>query len=198
MEMGGDSTPFEFAMGLFSVLIGLAVVDVATSFHRLMRLRMSIRWDALTLLAALYTLCAAVYMWFDLWGVRHFAATRHFPFYLALVSLFFVLFLAAATSLPDEPSEATNLRSYYELNRRYFWTLLTLFQIGYTVFGVYFVASELPKFPLWIGLLLLGLMTGPTLISASLIFWKSRTAHYSGTGLLFLLMAIHFASAQIG
>jgi len=196
--MGGDSTPFEFAMGLFSVLIGLAVVDVATSFHRLMRVRALIRWDALTLFAAFYTLCVAVYMWFDLWGVRHFAATRHFPFYLALISLFFVLFLAAAASLPDEPSETTNLRSYYELNRRYLWTLLTLFQIGYTLLGFYFVAGELPKFRLWIALLLLGLMIGPALISASLIFLKPRTAHYSGLGLLFLLMAIHYASAQIG
>src|ERR1700719_2099165 len=108
--MTGDSTPFEFAMGLFSVLIGLAVADVAISFHRLMRLRTSIRWDGLTLIVAFYTLCVAVYMWFDLWGVRHFAATRHFPFYLALISQFFVLFLAAAASLPDEANETTNLR----------------------------------------------------------------------------------------
>jgi len=196
--MTGDSTPFEFAMGLFSVVIGLAVADVAISFHRLMRVRESIRWDGLTLIAAAYTLCVAVYMWFDLWGVRHFAATRHFPFYLALVLEFFVLFLAAAASLPDEANESTDLRSYYERNRRYFWTLLTLFQIGYTLFGFYFVASELPKFSLWTRILLLGFMTSPALVSAGLIFLKSRGAHYSGVGLLFILMAMHYATAQIG
>ncbi len=36
-------------MGLLSVLIGLAVVDVATSFHRRARVRGSIKWDPLTL-----------------------------------------------------------------------------------------------------------------------------------------------------
>ena len=42
---------FEFALGLFSVLIGLAIADVAASFHRLMRARPRVRWDPLTLLA---------------------------------------------------------------------------------------------------------------------------------------------------
>ena len=196
--MSGDSTPFEFAMGLFSVVIGLAVADVATSFHRLMRLRESVRWDGLTLIAAAYALCVAVYMWFDLWGVRHFAATRHFPFYLALVLEFFVLFLAAAASLPDEANEKTDLRTYYERNRRYFWTLLTLFQVGYTLFGFYFVAGELPKFPFGTRILLLGFMASPALVSAGLIFLKSRSAHYLGVGLLFVLMTMHYAAAQIG
>jgi hypothetical protein len=63
-----EGTAFEYAMGLFSVLIGLAVVDVATSFHRLARVRRSISWDPLTLIVALYTLSMAVYMWFDLLG----------------------------------------------------------------------------------------------------------------------------------
>jgi hypothetical protein len=34
-----DIDAFEYAMGLFSVVIGLAVTDVATSFHALMRAR---------------------------------------------------------------------------------------------------------------------------------------------------------------
>ena len=197
-ELAGDSTPFEFAMGLFSVLIGLAVIDVATSFHRLMRFRAAIRWDGLTLGVAFYTLCVAVYMWFDLWGVRRFAATRHFPFYLGLISVFFVLFLASAASLPDEPGATTDLRNYYEDNRRYFWTLLTLFQAGYSLFGFYFIASELPKLPLWSGLVDLALMISPALVCAGLIFLRSRSAHYLGTGLLFILMAVHYATAQIG
>lgn len=196
--MAEDSTPFEFAMGLFSVVIGLAVADVAASFHRLMRQRGEIRWDNLTLTVAFYTLCVAVYMWFDLWGVRHFATTRQFPFYLALIAQFFVLFLAAAASLPDQAGETVNLRAYYEQNRRYFWSLLTIFQIGYTLFGLYFIAAQLAKLPPWFGLLQLIFMASPALVCAGLIILKSRKVHYAGVALLFILMALHYTSAHIG
>ena len=203
--MGGEATAFEYAMGLFSVLIGLAVVDVATSFHRLARVRGSIKWDPLTLIVALYTLCMAVYMWFDLWGVRHFAAARHFLLYLSLVALFFVLYLAAAASLPDEANATTNLSTYYEGNRRYFWTLVMVFQAIYTAFGffLFFAGSQTegndfePGRP-WVAATLLTLMSLPTLVSAGLIFLKSRSSHYIGVAILFALMLIHYAQAQIG
>jgi hypothetical protein len=203
--MGSELTAFEYAMGLFSVLIGLAVVDVATSFHRLARVREWIKWDPLTLIVALYTLCMAVYMWFDLWGVRHFAPARGFFVYLSLVALFFVLYLAAAASLPDEASRTTSLRAYYEGNRRYFWTLVTVFQALYTAFGffLFFTANEAsgndfePGRP-WVAAALLTLMTLPSVVSAGLIFLKSRSAHYIGVAMLFALMLIHYAQAQIG
>ena len=203
--MAVEATAFEYAMGLFSVLIGLAVVDVATSFHRLARMRATIRWDPLTLIVALYTLCTAIYMWFDLWGIRNFAAARRFPTYVSLVAQFFVLYLAAAASLPDEASPTTNLRSYYEGNRRYFWTLQTLFQAGYTAFGLYIFAvandtegNDFHASQPWTAAAVLTLMAAPTLVSAGLIFLKSRSAHYFGVGLLFVLMVLHYAQAQIG
>jgi len=201
--MGSESTAFEYAMGLFSVLIGLAVVDVATSFHRLARVRKSITWDPLTLIIALYTLCAAVYMWFDLWGVRNFAAARQFFVYLSLVATFFVLYLTAAASLPDEVE--TDLRAYYEKNRRYFWTLMTLFQALYTAFGIFLFltaneasGNDFQSQRPWVAMVLLILMAAPTLVSASLVFLKSRPSHYVGAGMLFALMLIHYAQAQIG
>jgi hypothetical protein len=196
--MSGDANPFEYAMGLFSVLIALAVADVATSFHRLVRAREKVRWDPLTLLAALYAICMAVYMWFDIWGVRHFAATRHFFFFLGLVAELFVLFLTAAASLPDDPSEDHDLRAYYARNRRYFWSLLTIFQLGYTAFGLYFSQSETSNIALWKLAALNILMSGPVAISAALIFVKSRTWHYIGIALLFALMYVHYARASIG
>ena len=39
--------------------------------------------------------------------------TRHFFFYLFMVSQMFVLFLIAAASLPDEPEGPINLRDFY-------------------------------------------------------------------------------------
>jgi hypothetical protein len=188
---------FEYAMGVFSVLIGLAIADIATSFHRLMRSSAAVRWDPLTLAAALYTLCTAVYMWFDIWGARHFAATRHFLFYLALVAELFVLFLAAAASLPDDAQEGIDLREYYARNRRYFWSLITLFQLGYSAFGVYFGSSYFGRLPRGFLVLMWLQMAAPFVISLGLLVLRSRTAHYVGLGLLFAVMLLHYAPAQI-
>src|ERR1700733_2473829 len=138
---------FEFSLGLFAVLIGLAVADIATSFHRLVRSKKPVVWDPLALLAAAFALCLAIGMWFDLWGVRGVTETRHFFFYLVLVSQMFVLFLIAAASLPDEPGEAINLRDFYSGNRRYFWSLVALFQLGYSALGIYFVHNLLTRMP---------------------------------------------------
>ena len=73
--MTPEMRAFEYALALFAVLIGLAIVDIATSFHRLLRRRSVVKWDPLALLAALYALCMAIYMWFDLW-VDHALAQR--------------------------------------------------------------------------------------------------------------------------
>ena len=67
--MTPETRAFEYAVGVFAVLIGLAIADVATSFHRLLRSKSTVKWDPLALIAALYALCMAIYMWFDLWGV---------------------------------------------------------------------------------------------------------------------------------
>ena len=193
-----EATAFEYAMGLFSVLIGLAVADIANSFHRLMRARQTIRWDPLAVAAALYTLCMAVYMWFDIWGVRHFDATRHFFFYLGLVAQLFVLFLIAAASLPDKAGDGLlDLREYYAGNRRYFWSLLLLFQIGYTAFGIYFSSDEINRLSPSGAVLAWTLMTAPVAISLVLLVLRSRLVHYMGLALLFAIMALHYAPMQI-
>ncbi|MGH8261899.1 MAG: hypothetical protein ACRET4_00345 [Steroidobacteraceae bacterium] len=188
---------FEYALGIFAVLIGLAVVDVAASFHRLLRHRSHVRWDPLVVLAAGYALCMAVCMWFDIWGVRHFAATRHFLFYVGLVAELFVLFLVAAASLPDEADSTTDLHEYYAGNSRYFWSLVALFQAGYFAFGVYFAGGEPAGLPLWVYALMWALMTAPLLISAALCIWRSRTLHYIGLVSLYAVMLLHYGAAQI-
>ena len=92
-------------------------------------------------------MCMAIYMWFDLWGVRNVAATRNFLFYLLLFAQLFVLFLVAASSLPDEASASGDLREFYAANRRNFWLLVVVFQVGYVAAGFYFVAAMLAKSP---------------------------------------------------
>jgi hypothetical protein len=188
---------FEYATGLFAVLIGLAIVDLATSFHRLLRRSSIVRWDPLALMAALYALCLVVAMWFDLWGVRHFDATRNFLFYLTFIAEFLILFLVAAASLPDQPSEGADLREYYARTRRYLWVLLTLFQLLYVADGLYFSRGESADIPRWALLVLNVLMVLPLIVSFVLFLARSRLVHFIGLGLLFIVMLLHYGAASI-
>jgi hypothetical protein len=187
---------FEYAIGVFAVLIGLAIADIATSFHRLLRCKLPVKWDPLALIAALYALCMAIYMWFDLWGVRNFSATRHFLFYLLLFGQLFILFLVAASSLPDEADTSIDLREFYAANRQTFWTLVVLFQIGYVGAGFYFIGG-MPKLPKLFMAILIIQMIAPLVLSLMLLVTKSRAVHYVCIALLFVAMLVHYGRASI-
>jgi hypothetical protein len=188
---------FEYALGLYSVLIGLAVADIAASFHRLVRRKEAVVWDPLALLAAAYALWLAVGMWFDLWGVRNVAEARHFFFYLAMVANLFVLFLIAAASLPEDAAEDRDLHTFYASNKRYFWSLVALFQAGYIAFGVYFVGSMLGRMPRASAALIVATWVVLFVTPLTLAGLRSRTAHYVGLALLFAVQAWHYAPYMI-
>ena len=188
---------FEFALGLYSVLIGLAVADIAGSVHRLARHRSAVRWDPLALLAAAYSLLISIGMWFDIWGVREVAQTRHFFFYLCMIAVLFVLFLIAAASLPDDPEKESDLARFYVTNRRYFWLLVALFQLGYLWFGIYFVGGMLSRAPpVFVAMFALqqSLLFAIPLKLASA---TSRITHYVGIGVLFAVNAWHYSPYAI-
>jgi hypothetical protein len=136
-------------------------------------------------------------MWFDLWGVRNIAATRYFLFYLLLFAQLFVLFLVAASSLPDEANGPINLRDFYAANRRNFWFLVVLFQIGYVGAGFYFVGGAIAKLPNGTAAMLIAQMSAPLILALILLSTKSRAVHYAGIGLLFAVMLIHYGGASI-
>jgi len=188
---------FEFSLGLFSVLIGLAIADVAASFHRLIGHRQPVRWDPLTLLAALFSLIIAVGMWFDLWGIRKATSVRHFFAYLGLVAMFFVLFLAAASSLPDEAEGPLDLRDHYERNRRYFWSLITIFELVYVALGVHFLMSEVERVPRVFIVIVVAQWAVLVVTPAMLALVRSRGFHYVGLALLYLAILAHYAPYSI-
>jgi len=195
--MTPEMRAFEYALGLFSVLIGLAIADIATSFHRLARSRQAVVWDPLTLLAALYALLTAIGMWFDLWGVRNVAGARHFFFYLLMVADLFLVFLIAASSLPDDAESGRDLREFYSRNRRYFWTLITLFQLSYILLGFYFAGGLLSHAPAYYRFAFITQMSLLFLVPAALVLFKSRALHYIGLAVLFATQAWHYAPYSI-
>ncbi len=188
---------FEFALGLFSVLIGLVIADVAASFHRLMRAQPRVRWDPLALLSALFALVITVGMWFDLWGIRNATSVRHFFLYLALVGAFFLLFLIAASSLPDEAAQGADLREFYGRNRRYFWSLVTLFEIIYVAFGIHFLGGVIDRLPRSVIAPILFQWAILVAVPAVLTLVRSRAIDYAGLGLLFATVFWHYARQVI-
>ena len=188
---------FEFALGLFAVLIGLAIADVATSFHRLLRNRARVHWDPLPLLAAALAIVITVGMWFDLWGIRHATSVRHFFLYIVLVALFFVLFLIAASSLPDEISAGVDLGDFYRRNHRYFWSLMTVFEISYVALGVHFLRSVMDQMPRAQVMLVAGQWVVLIAVPIVLALVRSRRIHYAGVTLLFAVVFWHYANAVI-
>ena len=195
--MTSEMRAFEYALGIFSVHIGLSIADIATSFHRLVRSRAPVNWDPLALLAALYALLIAIGMWFDLWGVRGVAATRQFFFYLVMVATLFMVFLIAAASLPDDPGREGDLAEFYSRNRRYYWGLVALFQLGYALLGIYFAGGVLRHLPAYYTFAYATQMGLQVLVPLALLLLDKRVLHYCGLIVLFATAAWHYAPYSI-
>ena len=190
---------FEYAIGVFAVLIRPCHCRYRYQFPSIAPLRGigGQMGPSSHSGAALYAMCMAIYMWFDLWGVRNFAATRHFLFYLLLFAQLFVLFLVAASSLPDEASASTDLREFYAANRRKFWLLVVLFQVGYVGAGFYFIGGMIAELPRLVTTILIVQMIAPLVLALALLATKSRVVHCIGIGLLFVVMFFHYGRMSI-
>ena len=113
-------TTFEYITALVAVVLGLAIADMVTSLHRLLRNRRQVRWDWVAPLAALVILVELFNLW---WSWRNFTGNSIAdvtPYFVAMV----LLFLTASATLPDEvPAERLDLGQYFDDNRSYFLTL---------------------------------------------------------------------------
>jgi hypothetical protein len=129
--------PYEYLLPLVSVLVGLALADLLTSVHRLLRARRLVRWDWLPMAAALLAALLILDLWWGFYG--HLGrATVGFGAFLPAIAQLTVLFLLTAAVLPDRvPPEGVDLRAFYEANRTYFWGLLA----GYLVIILAYNAS---------------------------------------------------------
>lgn len=121
-------TPFEYILALVSIVVGLAVGDLATSLHRVLRSRRVVQWDWLAPLAAVLAVLTVLQFWWSFYQAGQAHVWRVYGQFLPLLALLVVLVLLAAAALPDEvPADGLRLRDYYERNARYFWTLFALF-----------------------------------------------------------------------
>ena len=109
---------FEYITALVAVVIGLAIADLATSLHRLLRQRKVVRWDWVSPLAALLVLAELFNLWWRWRGFTGTTTAEVLPYFVALI----LIYLTASITLPDEvPEEGLDLRRYFDENRSYFW-----------------------------------------------------------------------------
>ena len=172
-------TPFDYALGLVSILVGLALADVAASLHRLLRRARMVTWDGRVVLGVVLVIITITGMWFEVWTVRNVKAVLSYPFYLSLFLEFIVLFLVCAACLPDEPDEpevSCDLGVFYERNRTYLWSLFALFQTSFFLHWIYFAGLRMSTqgralfFGAWVGF--------PLLVFVLLVVIRSRWFHY--------------------
>ena len=130
--------PFDYALGLISILVGLALADVAGSLHKLLRQGSAVKWDGRVILSVAVVITVITGMWFSVWSVRSDKTVLSFPFYLSFFFEFMVLFLVCAACLPDDTVENRDLGEFYEKNARYLWSLFALFQISFFLHWIYF------------------------------------------------------------
>jgi hypothetical protein len=115
----------EHVANFVSIVVGLALADVAHSLHRLLRAGPRVRWDVLAPMAALLVTASVVNTWWTANLV--FAKALTFAGFLPNLASLLTLFLLASATLPDEVPEAgLDLRAYYLGARTYFWGLFIL------------------------------------------------------------------------
>jgi hypothetical protein len=115
---------FEYLLLLAAVVLGLALADLAVSVHRLLSARGRVRWDWLAPLAAIVAFLKILTQWWTWFSAESIASSLTFEMFLVVLVASLLLFLLAATALPDDFGEgAVDLRDHYALVSRRFWLL---------------------------------------------------------------------------
>lgn len=170
--------PFEYALGLISILMSLALADIAMSFHRVMRHCRTVSWDGRVILTAALVILTIVRMWFAVWSIREVEMVLVFPFYLSLFIEFMILFLLAAACLPDEAARDCRLATFYDENQRYFWLVFAAFQASYFGHWLYF-GGGVVSVGGWTGLAHWLRVLLPLGLYLALAFVRSRMLHHA-------------------
>lgn len=134
--------PFDYSLGLLTILMGLALADVSFSFHHLAVRAKTIRWDGRPLIAAALVIVECVRLWFGQWTLRSVSVALTFPIYFGLFIQMLLLVLLASASLPDKPSDDCDMGAVYEQRRRYFWGLFAAYSGMYFLFWLVFGATD--------------------------------------------------------
>jgi ABC-type Mn2+/Zn2+ transport system permease subunit len=117
----------EYILGFVSILVGIAVADIAASLHRLLRARRRVRWHWYPFAAAFMLILLILELWWSLALIEKSNIKMTIGVFLPLVLGLGLLYLLASAVLPDEvPAEGIDLKADYFEHQRYFWILFAM------------------------------------------------------------------------
>ena len=124
----------EYLAGFISIIIGLALADLAVSVQRLLRAGRRVTWDLLTPAATLLVTAFIINVWWasytSLEAMRSITVASFIPDLISLL----LLFSLASSALPDEVGDRPlDLAEYYRDNRKWFWGLFALYTLWVTL-----------------------------------------------------------------
>lgn len=119
-------SPFEYMLLFAAVILGLAVAELAIGVNRLLRDSAKVRWDWLAPLAAILAFLKTVTQWWTWHGAEELAGGLTFEMFLAVLIGATLVFLIAATPLPEVKEDGVDLRAHWDRVHKRFWTLFLL------------------------------------------------------------------------
>lgn len=134
----------DFAIGLTTIITGLAIADMVISTHGLLMNRRKVCWDWLAMLAAVYIFLLIV----SSWGISYKTLGNKMvdpPLWLFVVGLSQIipLYLAARASLPDAVDDkGVDLAAHYGEIHRYFWASVAFTYFMYLAYALYAVGPS--------------------------------------------------------
>ncbi|MFL6721937.1 MAG: hypothetical protein ACJ8FT_09080 [Sphingomonas sp.] len=164
---------FGYVVGLLSIITGLALSDMGVSLHHLLKRRSNVQWDWLTLAIAGYVAFVIIRFWYQVWSIRGFPGVTGLFFFSGIIAENFVLFLIAASSLPDEDDVTqgrVDLRAFQQRNSIYLWRLFLLFTLMWAAHGLYFAIAERQPFSFRMG----AIFVVPVALGGALAFVRQR------------------------
>jgi hypothetical protein len=123
---GAAVNRFEYLSVLVSIVIGLGICEIASSWGRILRSRSRVRFYWLQAFWSVFTILLMIQFW---WGFWEFRLVEHWSFagLLAVVAEAFVLVLAGMILLPNvEPGAPLDLRAHYFEHCRLYFVLGSL------------------------------------------------------------------------
>lgn len=119
---------FDYITVLVAIMIGLAIADIASSLHRLLRAGPRVRWDWIAPTAAALVLLELFNVWWKWHGFSGSTLGEVMPYFAVLL----LLYLAASASLPDEvPAEGIDLKEFTARSHTYFWSVYIAFVVAW-------------------------------------------------------------------
>ena len=140
----------EFLIGLATIILGLALSNIASSIHRLALFGRKVRWAPEPILLTILLVLILVNVWFSYWDIRDVKSINEGRALITVAQLM-TLYFAAASCLPEVdriPEAGIDLKAYYYETRQlaYGAMVVSLSLIGFRAL----VGGGVPVFLEWL------------------------------------------------